>query len=493
MSNPALDPVRPRRPFPAGCRTAASLLGSVLLAACVTVPEPAAVQRPQALADLQAARSLQAPAGEWPSQDWWKTLGDSQLDQLMDEALAQAPSMAQAQARLRAAVARSQGARAPLLPAAAVDAAAGERKLSYNGAAPAVPRGWNDYGTASLGLGWELDFWGKHRSALDAAVSEARAAQADAAAARVLLATELAQRYVALDGLHVRQSLARKTLANRQDSARLAMRRVAAGLDMQVAFEQARSRTLLAQAELAAVEEQLQLARHGIAALLGRGPDRGLAIQPPRLAAPQPARLPADLTTDLLGRKPEIVAARWRVEAAAERVGVARAGFYPSVNLFAFVGLESLGLERLFDAGSDTGNAGAALHLPIFEGGLLRARYSQAWAEYEFAVASYDAALVQSLWQAADALRSLQALPARLDATQVAVLGSERAYQLARRRYEGGLADYQTVLSTEDAVLQAQTALSALQVRARSLDIALTQALGGGFSQGPALNEQVIP
>lgn len=492
MSSPSLEPLSSIKPTVMRCRVISAAICCAVLASCAAVPDLGQIETPASMDGLAANRSLAAPVGEWPTQAWWKTFGDPQLDHLMDEALANSPSMAQAQARLNAAVARSKGARAALLPSVSLDASASEQKLTYNSIFPrdVVPKGWNDYGAASLNFGWELDFWGKNRSALDAATSEALAAQADAAAARVLLTTELASRYVHLNGLHVQRHLASETLRNREDSERMALRRVEQGLDTQTTLEQAHARAKLAQADLADLEERIELARNGIAAVLGRGPDRGLDIREAHLSPNRYLRLPESLKSDLIGRKPEIVAARWRVESVAKRIGVAKAGFYPSVNLLALVGYESLGLNRLFDSGSDTGRAGIAIHLPIFEGGQLRANYSQARAEYDFAVASYNDALVQALRETADAVRSLQALPNRLDATESAVVSNDRAYRLAKRRYDGGLSNYQVVLSTEDAALTSRMAVNALWVRALSLDIALTKALGGGFSDS-SMNEQV--
>lgn len=480
------------QPSAARYRAIAATLWCSVLVSCASIPDLGPIETPVSTERLAADKSLVAPAGEWPTQAWWTSFGDLQLDQLMDEALATSPSMAQAQARLDAAIARSKGARASLLPSISLDALQSEQKLTYNSIFPrdVVPKGWNDYGAASLSFGWELDFWGKNRAALDASTSEALAVQADAAAARVLLTTEVASRYIQLDGLHVQRDLAKEKFRSREDSERLAMRRVDQGLDTQTALEQAHARTKLAQAELADVDERIELTRNGITALLGRGPDRGLDIRKPQHLPPLSLALPETLRSDLIGRKPEIVAARWRVESAAKRIGVARKGFYPSVNLIALAGYESLGMNRLFDSGSDTGRAGLAIHLPIFEGGRLRANYSHAWAEYEFAVASYNDALVQSLSEAADAVKSLQALPSRLDATESAVASGEKAYQLAKRRYEGGLSSYQSVLTAEDATFNARMAENALRVRGLSLNIALTKALGGGFSDA-SINEKV--
>jgi len=135
---------------------------------------------------------------------------------------------------------------------------------------------------------------------------------------------------------------------------------------------------------------------------------------------------------------------------------------------------------------------GAAIHLPIFDGGRLTQGYRAAHAQYEAAVAAYDGVLVQALREAADAARSLQALDLRLRPTQAALASAESAYGLARRRYDEGVTDFLGVLTAEDTVLQIRRAESALRSRGALLDIALVKALGGGFQPDPQTQAQVI-
>jgi outer membrane protein TolC len=202
-----------------------------------------------------------------------------------------------------------------------------DKKLSYNYIYPktAVPHGWNDMGQASLNFSWELDFWGKNRDALRAATSEASAAEADAAAAKLMLTTMLADAYIRLQYQYDSRDIAARQLRNRTDTVRLVQLRHAQGLDSRVSVEESGARLDVARAALAEADEQIKLTQNGIAALLGRGPDRGLDILRPRLQMRRPVGLPDALNANLLGRNPEVVAARWRVEAAASNIGVARA------------------------------------------------------------------------------------------------------------------------------------------------------------------------
>jgi NodT family efflux transporter outer membrane factor (OMF) lipoprotein len=468
---------------------------NITLSSCALVPDVGPAPQPEQAYSLASKQSLAAPKADWPTQNWWTKFGDHQLDDLMTEALAHSPTMAQAAARVREAIARTQTTRASLYPSLGAGASANKEKLSYNYIFPktAVPRGWNDMGEVTLDFGWELDFWGKNRDAIRAATSQAKAAEADAAAARVLLTTTLAGAYIQLQYLYDHRDIAADTLRNKQTFAQLMQRRVAHGLNARTALEDSAARVDAAKAALAEANEQIQLAQNGIAALLGKGPDRGLHIARPSLSTRRPVGLPTALNANLLGRVPEVVAARWRVEAAAKRVGVARAEFYPNVNLMAFIGYQSLGLNNLFNSGSDVGSVGPAISLPIFEGGRLRANYRGARAEYDFAVASYNEVLTQALHETADALRSLTSLVARSAATDSELAHNKESYRLAKERYQGGLVDYLTVLTTEDALLRARLADAAIHARGYSLDVALVKALGGGFESHSTFETRVKP
>jgi NodT family efflux transporter outer membrane factor (OMF) lipoprotein len=255
------------------------------------------------------------------------------------------------------------------------------------------------------------------------------------------------------------------------------------GLDTRADLKQAEAGPPTARAQIAALDEQIAQTRNRIAALMGRGPDQGTSIERPAAAQLKAFGLPPELAANLLGRRPDLVAARWHAEAAAKRVGVARAQFYPNINLAAYIGQQALFANLLWHASSQVGSIGPAMTLPIFEGGRLRAQYRGAWADYDTAVATYDQTLVQALQQVADVTVSENALGTRLAETRMALAANEEAYKLARMRYEGGLSNYQSVLLAEDAVLQSRLAVADLDASAFTLDVQLVQALGGGYSQ----------
>jgi NodT family efflux transporter outer membrane factor (OMF) lipoprotein len=467
-------------------KTAIAISLVCALSACASLPgekSPAPEIRPQPA--FASTRSFDAPVGAWPAAGWWQAYGDSQLDALIEEGLAGSPSVASAEARLRRARAQMDGARGALAPQVSASAAATQQKQSYNYLTPAgmTPEGWNDYGRASLDLSWELDFWGKNRAALAAATSEAVAAGADADQARLALSAAIASNYAELARLYAALDTATAARDLRAKTAELFARRFDHGLETRGSVGQADSRRAASEAEVFSLEEQLALQKNRIAALLGAGPDRALTIARPKVDFTRAFTLPATISAELIGRRPDLMAARLRAEAAAKRIHVYRAQFYPNVNLSAFIGVQSFGIDMLRESGSDIGSIGPAVSLPIFNGGRLRAQLRGAEAEYADAVASYDRALVQALQEVADAAVSQRALGPQLGRIDAAVDAAREAWRVQSNRYEGGLATYLDVLSAEDYLLGNLRNQSDLRSRSMTLDVALNRALGGGYQK----------
>ncbi|KAB7646332.1 efflux transporter outer membrane subunit [Polymorphobacter fuscus] len=458
----------------------AGLLGLAVLAGCVA-PSPDAAMRPR---PVSGTASLAAPAAAWPKAEWWRAYKDPQLDALIAEALAGSPDVAAAEARLHRAEALARQADAARQPSLSANASTGFNKQSYNNGIPPefVPRGYNSVGRATLDFNWEIDFWGKNRAASAAAGADARAAVADRAAAEVMLSTSVASTYAQLAQQFAQRAVAVDAIRLREATLGQVEQRVIGGLDTRAELKAAEAGVPAARGDVAAIDESIAITRHALAALLGAGPDRGAAITPPPRVQLAAFGLPATLAADIVGRKPEIVAARWRAEAAAQRIHVARAQFYPNVNLAAFFGFQSLGLANLVDAGSDIGQVGPAFSLPIFDGGRLKANLRGQEADYALAVADYDGAVARALQDIADAAASTRALTGRLAEARASLAAEEEAYKVAQIRFTGGLANYQSVLIVEDNVLQRRRQLADLEARAFTLDVALVRALGGGFT-----------
>jgi NodT family efflux transporter outer membrane factor (OMF) lipoprotein len=419
----------------------------------------------------------------WPDAAWWQGYQDPQLAQLITEALASSPTIEEAAARVRRADAIAQQEGSRLQPTIDAGAQAGAVRFSENLGTPAgaLPAGWNDGGSAALSLSYDLDLWGRNRATLRAAMSDADAARADAAAVRLALSTGIASTYAELVRLHALKDAAETNLRIRADSARLIEARQAQGLENDAALARSEAGRSTAAADVAEVDERIELVRNQIAALLGTGPSRGHAIDLPTLPALHSFGLPEDLGIEIVGRRPDIVAARLRTEAFASRIQAARADFYPNVRISALIGLQAIGLGNLFGGGSTFGAAGPAISLPIFSGGRLQGAYRGARADFDGSVAFYNQTLVEAVREVADVAAQQRALTARLTETRAALASSQRAYDLIQARYRGGLSPYFEVLSAEDALNANRRAVADLEASAFALDVALVRALGGGF------------
>ncbi len=456
-------------------------VAALVISACAQAPDHLLSQMKKA-DDFSSSQSLNSQNKvSWPDNKWWLRYHDQQLNQLMDEALQDSPSLQAAEARLRnmAGVAEQIGAIRSIQVGAS--ASASETKVSYAYQAYMPPHNWNDYGSVTANFSYDFDFWGKNKASVTAATSDFAAAEAETAAARLMISTSLAQAYAELARLHLNKETAQTAVAIRTKTVELMTNRFNNGLETQGAVKQMQALQANAEAELLAVDESIQLQKNAIAALLGKGPDRGLSIQRPSVQLSDSFGLPENTGINILGHRPDVTAARWRAESAAKRIHVAKAQYYPDVSISGFIGYQAFGLNNLTRTGNDAGSIGPAIYLPLFTGGRLSGQLTSAEATYEEAVANYNSTVTQALHDVADVMTSSKALKARLEKTEEAYQDAKAAYQIADNRYRGGLATYLDVLTAEDAMLNTQRALVNLQSRSFSLDVSLIHALGGGF------------
>ena len=462
---------------------AAALAAALLLVACAS---PGLAHTPLVVSTAQVAGLPPSESTAAAPAQWWHALGDSTLDALVQQALQGNPSLAVSRARLAQALALAQVREAANGPQAGLGIDLNRQHYTAHGLIPA-PIAGNSYSTGNIQatLNWAPDFFGQHAAELEAALGQARAAQADAAAAANQLAALVARSYVGLARLGAQRAVAERALAQRQEQLELTRQRLNAGLDSKVELTQSQGAVPDARTQIEALDEQITLARRQLAVLTGQAPNalEGLS---PALAALQSTPVPDALGADLLGRRPDVAAARWRIEAATQGVAAARSEFYPNINLAAFVGLNAVGLDRLFNAGSRQIGVAPALRLPLFDGGRLRAQLGGREAELDASIAQYNSLVLDAAKEAGDAIASLQSLQRQQALQDQAAASAEKAYQFAQERYRAGLGSYLVVLSTENQVL-AQRRLG-VDLQARQLDtrIALMKALGGGWRDDTA-------
>ncbi len=298
-----------------------------------------------------------------------------------------------------------------------------------------------------------------------------------------LLTTGIASTYADLTALYAQRDSLQSALDIRMKTLKLVKQRVDVGLDNDSALRLAEARIPQTQADLAATDEAIMLNKHALAALMGQGPDRALTIARPAADTLKAQGLPASASIDLIGRRPDIAAARMRLEAAANRIKEARAAFYPNISISALAGFASLGLGSLLGAGSSFAQRDPRrISLPIFHGGALQGQYRGRRGEYDEAVALYDGQVIQALRETADAVTSQKSLVDRLAQSRSALASYEQALELARIRYKQGLSTYLDVLIAEESVVSARLVVAQLETRAFTLDVQLVRALGGGFT-----------
>ena len=462
-----------------------------LVAGCASmdgVAPSASPRNANALATQRTLHDVQVADSAWPARDWWKALQDPQLDALIDEALRDSPTLGIAAARTRKAMAAADTAAASLSPRIDGSGSSTRERFSENGLTP-PPLGGSTRTVNQLQatLSWEIDFWGKNRAAYDAAVGVARATAVDADAARLALSTSIAQAYVQLQRAYLQRDVAVATLAERERTYELTRDRNAAGLDSRLELKQAESALPATREALVALDERIALARNEIAALLGAGPDRGLAITRPSGVALASIALPSTLPAELIGRRPDVIAQRLRIEAASRDIASAKAQFYPNVNLIGFVGVQTLGAANLLAAASGMLGAGPAITLPIFDAGRLRANLAGKDADYDIAVERYNQTLADAMRDVVDQVASFRSVAAQRVQQRQALATTRDAYDLALLRYREGLGNYLQVLSAEQPLLDQQRLDADLRARELELSINLVRALGGGYELPPTI------
>ncbi len=273
----------------------------------------------------------------------------------------------------------------------------------------------------------------------------------------------------------------------------LTQQRVTAGLENTARVKQSEGMLALTRAGVTAAAANIELSRNQLAALVGAGPDRGRELSRPHLVAPAAIALPSTLPVDLLGRRPDVAAARAQVRSAAHGVKAAEADFYPNVNLMAFGGLQSIGLSKLFDGSDWIAGVGPAISLPVFNRRQLRGTLQTRQAQFDESVGQYNQTLINAVHDVADVVTNWRALEHETTEQQTALDAAQRAYDLTTDRYRAGLDNYLSVLSSENQLLLATALRAELDARRLTFSVALVQALGGGYSPPAAPLAAVVP
>ncbi|WP_173678615.1 efflux transporter outer membrane subunit [Burkholderia singularis] len=469
---------------------------SLIMTGCASMGDatPQARRLDPALLDAGTAIAAAERDAGWPAADWWHAYGDPQLDTWIAAALAGNPSLAAAQARVREAQALVREAHAGELPQLNGSLSLMRQHWPdnvYYGPGPlADSNTWNN--TGGLNLSYHLDLWGEDKNNTQRALDAAHARAADARAAQLALETHVTLAYIDFAKNYALLDIAHAAYERQHELATLARKRLQAGIGTQLEVSQAEAPLPDYARQIDSYEEAIQLGRHQLAALAGKGPGAGDALTRPTLALNARAGLPSALPAELIGRRPDVVAARWTVDAQARGIDIAKAAFYPNVNLIASLGGLAVGgaFTTFLRAMNGGWSAGPALTLPIFEGGRLRAQLGAAAAGYDMAVEQYNQTLVGALKDIADSIVRLRSLDTQRKDAARAVALTQRTYDLSHTGFSRGLTDYVNVLLAQSQLLSAQENQTRIDAQRLAAHASLMVALGGGIEpQGDAARD----
>ncbi|TFW34669.1 efflux transporter outer membrane subunit [Massilia horti] len=469
-------------PALAAALTAGALLA---LAGCAHVPADTAIPATPDFARVQHAASIKLARDAWPVREWWREYRDPQLDNLVARALNDAPTLAVARARLAAARAAVAGERAAAGVQTGLTAGLNRERYSSNGLfPPPIGGAWFNDTSVQVGAAYEFDWWGRHRAQVASALGEENARQAEASQAEQLLTAAVAQSYFRLQMLWARQDNADQLALEQRQLVEDRTARIKHGL---ATIDERRSAelelaTLLEQASR--YQTQAARERETLRALIGADSEALENLQR-RVPLSAPGSLPQQLGIELLARRPDLQAARWRVESALGRVKASEAAFYPSLNLSAAIGLDSVSLEKLLRYGSRTLLAGAALDLPLFDSGRLEAGLAADRARRDEIIADYNQSVVGAVREVAEEGATLQGIDQQQKTHLGAVLAAAQLEDHAKARFSQGLLDRAALIQARIGVLhQHDVSLQIIDAKLQT-QVALVKALGGGYRAAP--------
>jgi NodT family efflux transporter outer membrane factor (OMF) lipoprotein len=490
-------------------RAIVAVVSSLLVmgAGCAWIPKgdpPAEFVQPPEMSETLA--EVTGRLQHWPDDRWWERFGNSELTGLIDAALKDNPGLKGASARLREAqgLVRVEGAR--LLPFLEADASLTYVRISQHGVFAALNP---EVAGARILLGvvnplsfrYEFDFWGRNRATLEAALGQAAAEEAEKAEVRLRLTTGIARAYFRGQALRQQYDLVKAIVGIRRNLRQLAETRSRLGLDNDLAVKQAVADYEAAVKRQAGVRDQLDVQRHLLARLIGKGPDEASHLfAKPVAVIPEQLPAPDHLPMGLLTHRPDLAAAPYRADSAARMVKVAKTQFLPTIDLTGFIGFNALTLTKgadklanfLFRGQSFAYGIAPGLRLPWFEGGRLRGELAVHRAEYDSAVELYNDTLLDALREVADSLSAWQATREMLESHKRLVASLSDDWRLAKIRLVNGLDDDREVLRHRHPVLEQEYALRALESDQLVAAVDLIEALGGGY-HNPDIEKRPAP
>lgn len=454
----------------------------VLFAGCVSMSGITPKSELVKPGKLDAGKTItSATTIAWPKQNWWKIYHDPQLDSLIAKAVDGSPTLNAAKARVALTQAIADSTHAETLPNISGNVSVVRERFTELQFIPPPWGGHSDWNNkATIALAHDLDLWGRQESIWHGALDETKAVAAEMQQVKLGLESAIIRSYVQLAMEFALRDIAEEHQAQLKERAAIARRALAAGIATQLEVIETETPLPTAHAHIEAINARIDLLRHQLVALSGQGPGAGEAIQRPSLSLDQLVGLPDQLPANLIGRRPDVLAYRWHVEAASHNIEGAKAAFYPNINLLAFVGFQALGFNQLLSSAAGIAGVGPAITLPIFDGGRRRGNLSAKTASYDIAVENYNEAVIRALQDVSDQLVILQSNVKQRKDASLALATAHKAHTLAEKSYHAGLTNYQHVLETHAVVLRQQEISTQLEAVWLDGYANLMRALGGG-------------
>jgi NodT family efflux transporter outer membrane factor (OMF) lipoprotein len=417
------------------------------------------------------------PADALDRGNWWTLFNDPMLNELAAAVEVSNQNIAAATAAYAQARALVREQRASLFPSVKLNGGASRS----GGGGSLDARTSNNYQT-NIGGTWEPDVWGRLRRTVDNAKANAQASAADLASARLSAQGELAANYFSLRQTDAQKKLLTDTITGYQRELQITLNRYNAGIVPKTDVLQAQTQLANAQADDVGLVRQRAQLEHAIAVLVGKAPgDFNLAVAPWTASVPD---VPIGVPSTLLQRRPDIAGAERRVAAANEQIGIAQAGYYPSLNLSASYGVGSSAVSDLFRASNSAWSLGLSAAQLLFDAGATSARVSGAQAAQEEAVARYRQTVLTAFQDVEDQLTATRVLAQQEELRRQASQAADQAEVQILNRYRAGQVSYTDVVTAQATALNARSALVQAQADRQTTAVALIQSLGGGWQAG---------
>jgi NodT family efflux transporter outer membrane factor (OMF) lipoprotein len=420
--------------------------------------------------------------------NWWEKYNDVQLNKLIHQSFETSPDLSEAFTRIEKANANVISSFGHLLPSLNLQgsyqgykAGAGMYPSTF---ASTFSQNIQQFPSLQLNTSYELDIWQKNSKALASAVLQMEVGKLNFDQAKLLLTVSIVDLYATLNEVYQQLDVSKEALDVRTKTRDLFAKRFKEGLENESSLEQSESSLKIAEADIAEITSQIEIIKQKISLLIGKMPDYSKEIQRPQSHKYILEHIPSKIPSHLIARRLDIMMAKLLVESNAKRIDVAKAGQYPTINLIGSIGTQSLGTDTFFKSTSMGYSFGPSVYLPIFNKAGIEGAYRNAIADYNTSVSQYESSILTALNDVSAVIESHKTLIIKIEKIEEALKASEKAYNVAKERYKGGLSTYLEVLRAEDTLLMVKKTLTSLKAQTIHLDIKLIKALGGAYKFG---------